>query len=89
MNSVTASPSRPQLDRQAKVKAPQSRPSLRSGKLTAKKKKPSETLTERFRELAVKYSVPFGYLLIMVCSTMLIMVLYKTANLLLELHLTY
>lgn len=33
--------------------APQSRPPLRSGKLTAEKKKPSETLTERFRELAV------------------------------------
>ena len=53
MKSVTALPSRPQLDRQAKVKATQHRPSLRSGKLTAEKKKPSETLTERFRELAV------------------------------------
>ena len=53
MKSVTVSLSRPQLDRLAKVKAPQSRPSLRSGKLTAEKKKPSETLTERFRELAV------------------------------------
>jgi hypothetical protein len=42
-----------QLERQAKVKAPQHRPSLRSEKLTAEKKKPSETLTERFRELAV------------------------------------
>ena len=53
MNSVTVSPSRPLLDRLANGKAPQSRPSLRSGKLTAEKKKPSETLTERFRELAV------------------------------------
>ena len=53
MNSVTASPSRPQLDRLANGNAPQHRPSLRSGKLTAEKKKPSETLTERFRELAV------------------------------------
>ncbi|MBP3773150.1 MAG: hypothetical protein J6I53_10760 [Treponema sp.] len=53
MNSVTASPSRPLLDRLANGKAPQHRPSLRSGKLTAEKKKPSETLTERFRELAV------------------------------------
>jgi len=53
MNSVTPSPSRPQLDRLANGKAPQHRPSLRSGKLTAEKKKPSETLTERFRELAV------------------------------------
>ena len=49
MKSVTASPSRPQLDRQANEKAPQHRPSLWSGKLTAEKKKPSETLTERFR----------------------------------------
>jgi len=49
MNSVTASPSKPQLDRQANGKAPQHRQSLRSGKLTAEKKKPSETLTERFR----------------------------------------
>ena len=53
MNSVTASPSRPQLDRQRNETAPQHRPSLRSRKLTAEKKKPSETLTERFRELAV------------------------------------
>ena len=53
MNSVTASPSRHQLDCQANGKAPQRRPSLRSGKLTAEKKKPSETLTERFQELAV------------------------------------
>ena len=40
-------------DRLANGNAPQHRPSLRSGILTAKKKKPSETLTERFRELAV------------------------------------
>ena len=37
----------------SEIIAPQSRPSLRSEKLTAEKKKPSETLTERFRELAV------------------------------------
>lgn len=53
MNSVTASPSRPLLDRLANGNVLQHRPSLRSGKLTAEKKKPSETLTERFRELAV------------------------------------
>lgn len=53
MNSVTASPSRPQLDRQANGNATHHYPSLRSGILTAEKKKPSETLTERFRELAV------------------------------------
>lgn len=53
MNSVTASPSRPQLDRQANGNATQHRSPLRSGKLTAEKKKLSETLTERFRELAV------------------------------------
>ena len=53
MKSVTVSPSRPQLDRQANGNAPQHRPPLRSGKLTAEKEKPSETLTERFRELAV------------------------------------
>ena len=52
MKSVTVLPSRPQLDRQANGKATQHRPSLRSVKLTAEKKKPSETLTERFRELA-------------------------------------
>lgn len=51
MNSVKASPNRPQLDRLANGKVPQHRPSLWSGKLTAEKKKPSETLTERFREL--------------------------------------
>lgn len=53
MKSVTVSPSRPQLDRLANGNVPQSRPPLRSGKLTTEKKKPSETLTERFRELAV------------------------------------
>ena len=47
------SPSRPQLDRLANGNIPQRRPPLRSGKLTAEKKKPSETLTERFRELVV------------------------------------
>ena len=54
MKSVTVSPSRPQLDRQANGKASQYRPSLRSGKLNAEKKKPSETLTER---VSVKYNV--------------------------------
>lgn len=53
MKSVTVSPSRPQHDRLANGNVPQSRPPLRSGKLTTEKKKPSETLTERFRELAV------------------------------------
>ena len=53
MKSLTASPSRPQLDRLANGNIPQRRPPLRSGKLTAEKKKPSETLTERFRELVV------------------------------------
>ena len=53
MKSVTVSPSRPLLDRLAKVKALQHRPSLRIGKLTAEKKKLSETLTKRFRELTV------------------------------------
>lgn len=53
MHSVTISPSRPQLDRLANGNAPQHRPSLRSGKLTAEKKKPSETLIERFREFVV------------------------------------
>ena len=38
---------------QTNENAPQHCLSLRSGKLTAEKKKPSETLTERFRELAV------------------------------------
>lgn len=37
----------------ANENATQHRPPLRSGKLTAEKKKPSETLTGRFRELAV------------------------------------
>jgi hypothetical protein len=40
-------------------------------KLTVKKEKPSETLVERFRELAVRYSVPIGYVLIVVRSTKL------------------
>ncbi len=72
MNSVTVLPSRPQLDRLAKVKAPQHRPSLRSGKLTAEKKKPSETLIERFPR-ACGYSVPIGFVPVVVCSTILIM----------------
>ena len=53
MNFVTASPNRPQLDRQVNGKAIQHRPSLRGGNITAEKKKPSEMLTKRFRELAV------------------------------------
>lgn len=55
MKSVTALPSRPLHDSPfgRTEMPPQSRPPLRSGKLTAEKKKPSETLTERFRELAV------------------------------------
>ena len=53
MNSVTASPSRPQLDRQANGNATHHYPSLRSGILTAEKKKPSETLTRAFPRLAV------------------------------------
>ena len=46
MKSATASPSRPRLDygTQTNVNVPQHRPSLRSGKLTAEKEKPSETL---------------------------------------------
>ncbi|MDE7362092.1 MAG: hypothetical protein K2N38_09190 [Oscillospiraceae bacterium] len=39
MNSVTAFPSRPLLDRLANGKATQSRPSLRSGKLNRQKEK--------------------------------------------------
>ena len=38
---------------QTNEKATQCSPSLRRGKLTAEKEKPSETLTERFRELVV------------------------------------
>lgn len=53
MKSLTVSPSKPQLDRLANGNIPQRRPPLRSGKLTAEKKKLSETLTERFRELVV------------------------------------
>ena len=45
--------SRPLLDRLANGKAPQSRHHHRAENLTAEKEKPSETLTERFRELAV------------------------------------
>ena len=53
------SPSRLLLDntRQQNGEATQCPPPLRSGKLTDEKKKPSETLTERFRELAVSCSV--------------------------------
>ena len=43
MKSVTALPSRPQLDRLANGKAPQHRPSLRSGKLTDEKSALSES----------------------------------------------
>jgi hypothetical protein len=48
MNSVTSLPSKPQFNRPANGNAPQSRSPLRSRKLTAEKKKPSEMLTERF-----------------------------------------
>ena len=51
MNSVTVSPSRPQLDRLANGNAPQDRPSLRSVKVTTEKSKPSKSL----RELAVRF----------------------------------
>ena len=44
MKSLTASPSRPQLDRLANGNVPQSRPPLRSGKLTAEKKSPQKRL---------------------------------------------
>ena len=53
MKPLTVLPSRPLFDHLANEKATQHGPSLRSGKLTAEKKKTSETLTERFRELAV------------------------------------
>jgi len=53
MNFVTASPSSPHLDRPANGNAPQHHSNLRSGKTTVEKKKPSETLAERFRELTV------------------------------------
>lgn len=54
MNSVTASPSRSLLDRLANGKAPQNRPSLRSGKLTAWKEKTWELLVwANLRSLSV------------------------------------
>ncbi|MFR4719206.1 MAG: hypothetical protein ACLUAJ_13900 [Ruminococcus bicirculans (ex Wegman et al. 2014)] len=70
MNSVTASPSRPQLDRQANGNATHHYPSLRSGILTAEKKKPSETLTRAFPR-ACGYSVPIEFVPVVVCPTML------------------
>lgn len=75
MKSATASPHRPRHDfaPQTNGNAPQHRPPLRSVKLTAETKKPSETLAGRFRELAVSNSVPVGFVLIVVCSTILIM----------------
>ena len=71
MNSVTALPSRPQLDRLANGNAPQHRPSLRSGKLTAEKK----ALRNAYRAFprACGYLVPIGFVPIVVCSTILIM----------------
>ena len=69
MNSVTASPSRPQLDRQANGNATHHYPSLRSGILTAEKKKPSETLTRAFPR-ACGYSVPIEFVPVVVCPTM-------------------
>jgi hypothetical protein len=50
-----------QLDRPANGKATQHRPSLRIGKLTVEKKKPSETLAERFRGLEFVF-ISNGYL---------------------------
>ena len=44
-----------------------------SCKCLHEKKKPSETLAGRFRELAVNHSVPLGYVPIVVCSTIPIM----------------
>ena len=43
MKSVTVSPSKPQLDRPTNGNAPQSRPLLRSGKLTDEKSVLSES----------------------------------------------
>jgi len=43
MKSVTVSPSRPQLERLANENVPQSRPPLRSGKLTDEKSALSES----------------------------------------------
>ena len=53
MKSVMASPSIPQLDRLVNGKAHNTVEPAERKNLTAEKKKPSETLTERFRELAV------------------------------------
>ena len=66
MKPLTASPSQLLLEynRQANGNAPQHRPPLQSVKLTAEKKKLSETLAKHFRGLSV-YSVPIGFPLIM------------------------
>ena len=75
MKSVIVSPSKLLLDNscQRNGEATQRPPPLRSGKLTTEKKKPSETLAGRSRELAVSNSVPVGFVLIVVCSTITIM----------------
>ena len=57
MKSVMASPSIPQLDRLVNGKAHNTVEPAERKNLTAEKKKPSETLTERFRELAVIRSI--------------------------------
>ena len=70
MKSVTASPSRPQLDRQTNGKAPQRRSPPQSGKLTAEKKKALRNAYRAFPR-ACGYSVPIGFVPVVVCSTML------------------
>ncbi len=72
MNSVTALPSRPQLDRLANGNAPQHRPSLRSGKLNRQKEKALRNAYRAFLR-ACGYSVPIGFVPVVVCSTILIM----------------
>lgn len=52
------------LCHKANGEAPQHRPTLQSGKITAYNNKPSETLARRFRGLTV-YSVSIGFSLIM------------------------
>ena len=76
MNSVTASPNRPQLDRQTNGKAPQHRPSLRSGKLNRQKEKALRNAYRAFPR-ACGYSVPIGFVPVVVCSTILIMTCVK------------
>ena len=69
MKSVTASPSRPQLDRLANGNVPQHRPSLRSGKLNCQKEKALRNAYRAFPR-ACGYSVPIGFVPVVVCSTM-------------------